>query len=165
MERGMDELLEQAERVAAILKARGETISVAESSTGGLISAALLSVGGASAYFVGGAVVYTRTARASLMDITREDMVNMRPSTPAYASLIAERIKVQNATVWGVGESGATGPAGNGYGDAAGHCCIGLAGPRHATITLETGHGDRRRNMFEFARRALELVQAEVALA
>ena len=53
-------LVALAERVGERLKARGETIAIAESSAGGLISAALLAIPGASAYFVGGAVVYTR---------------------------------------------------------------------------------------------------------
>ncbi len=63
----IDELLPQAERIAAKLKARKETISVGESSTAGLISAALLAIPGASAYFVGGAVVYTRVSRTELL--------------------------------------------------------------------------------------------------
>jgi len=64
------ELLPQAERIAEKLKARNETISIAESSTAGLISAALLAIPGASAYFLGGAVVYTRQSRAELLAVT-----------------------------------------------------------------------------------------------
>src|SRR5688572_4413847 len=56
----MQTLIPLAEKIAARLQQRGETIAVSESSTGGLISAALLAVPGASAYFLGGAVVYTR---------------------------------------------------------------------------------------------------------
>ena len=159
----MEELLASADRVGALLKARGETIAVAESSTGGLISAALLSVGGASAYYVGGAVVYTKTSRAALLGITPADMAGIRPSTEAYASLLAERTRSRHGTIWGIAETGATGPVGNGYGDAAGHCCIGLAGPRPAALTLETGHGDRRLNMRTFAVRALRLIEDELS--
>src|SRR6516165_6677395 len=59
----MKDLLPQAEKIAALLTSRRETIAIAESSTGGLVSAALLAIPGASAYFLGGAVVYTRQAR------------------------------------------------------------------------------------------------------
>ena len=55
----MDQLMSLAAEVGEALKARGEKVAVAESSSGGLISAALLSVPGASAYYLGGAVVYT----------------------------------------------------------------------------------------------------------
>ena len=62
----MKQLVPLAETIAARLIARKETIAAAESSTGGLIAAALLSVPGASAYFLGGAVVYTKSARVAL---------------------------------------------------------------------------------------------------
>ena len=62
----MQDLLPIAARIGERLKARSETISVAESSIGGLVSAALLSVPGASAYYIGGAVIYTRTAGDAL---------------------------------------------------------------------------------------------------
>lgn len=143
------------------MKQRNETISIAESSTGGLISVSLLSVGGASAYFVGGAVVYTKTARSGLLGIADTDLAGFRPSTEEYALLLARRVRERHGTVWGLGETGATGPAGNRYGDAAGHCCIAISGPRELAITLETGSTDRRDNMRAFAVKALiTLVQA-----
>ena len=154
----MQLLLPLAEKIAARLIERRDTIAVAESSTGGLIAAALLSVPGASAYFVGGAVVYTRTARAALLGIGDAEMANMRASTEAYALLCARRIREKNATTWGLGETGASGPTGNRYGNAAGHSCIAVAGPVELATTLETGSADRRANMDAFARRALELL-------
>jgi nicotinamide-nucleotide amidase len=154
----MQSLLPLAEAIAKRLVARGETIAVAESSTGGLISAALLAVPGASAYFVGGAVVYTHTSRASLLGITDADMSGMRASTEPYALLVARRVRERNRATWGIGETGATGPAGNRYGDAAGHSCIAVVGPTiERAVTLETGSADRQANMRAFALRALEL--------
>jgi nicotinamide-nucleotide amidase len=150
-------LLPIAEKIAARLIERGETIAVAESSTGGLIAAALLSVPGASAYFVGGAVVYTRVSRAALLGISDAEMKGMRASTEAYALLCARRIREKSASTWGLGETGATGPSGNRYGDAAGHTCLAVAGPVEKAITLETGSGDRAANMDAFAKRGLEL--------
>jgi nicotinamide-nucleotide amidase len=154
----MQSLLPLAEKIAARLIERRETIAVAESSTGGLIAAALLAVPGASAYFVGGAVVYTRTARLSLLGIGDADMKGLRPSTESYAQMNARRMRERLGSTWGLGETGATGPTGNRYGDAAGHSCMAIAGPIELAITLETGSADRRTNMDAFAKRALELL-------
>jgi len=156
----MQSLLPLAETIAARLTARKETIAIAESSTGGLISAALLAVPGASAYFLGGAVIYTAAARAALINLTADDMKNLglRPSTEAYASLLATRIRERHNASWGLGETGAAGPSGNRYGDQAGHTCIALAGLSQRAITIETGDADRPANMRIFARHALELL-------
>jgi PncC family amidohydrolase len=158
-----NELMQQAERIAALLKARRETIAVAESSTGGLISATLLGVAGASAYFLGGAVVYTQTARRALLDIQDSAMAGMRASTEPYALLLARTARARHATSWAVAETGATGPTGNRYGDAAGHSCIAVVGARERAITLETGSGDRRANMLAFAAAALDLFESVLA--
>jgi len=154
----METLLPLAEKIAALLKERHETIAVAESSTGGLIAAALLAMPGASAYFVGGAVVYTRVARAALLGISDEEMKGMRASTEPYALQCARRMRERNGATWGIGETGAAGPTGNRYGDAAGHSCIAVVGPTiERAITLETGSADRQANMRAFAARALSL--------
>jgi nicotinamide-nucleotide amidase len=153
----MEKLLPLAEKIAASLVARGETVGVAESSTGGLISAALLAVPGASAYYRGGGVIYTPRARAALVNITKEEMDGMRGATEPYAALLAVRARELLNTTWGLSETGATGPSGNRYGDAAGHSCMSIAGPITRTITLETGNSDRVANMRAFALRALEL--------
>ncbi len=155
----LDDLNARAERIAVLLKERRETVAVAESSTGGLISAALLGVGGASAYFLGGAVIYTQTARRALLDIQDAAMAGMRASTEPYALLLARTARARHATSWAGAETGATGPAGNRYGDAAGHSCIAVVGAREQAITLETGSGDRRANMLAFAAAALELLE------
>ncbi len=154
----MQSLLPLAEKIAARLIERRETIAVTESSTGGLIAAALLSVPGASGYFLGGAVAYTKAARAALLGIGDAEMAGLRPSTEAYSLLIARRVRERHGASWGLGETGATGPTGNRYGDAAGHTCIAVAGAIERAITLETGSADRRANMEAFTKRALELL-------
>ena len=153
----MEALIPIAERVAALLKARKETLGVAESSTGGLISATLLAIPGASAYFVGGGVIYTGRAQRTLLDIPGEHLAGVRASTEAYALLGARTIRARLGTTWGLAETGATGPTGNPYGDAAGHSCIAVVGPVERALTLETGRADRVENMRAFTRRALEL--------
>jgi PncC family amidohydrolase len=154
----MKELVTTAEQIAVLLIARKQTIAVAESSTGGLISAALLSVPGASAYFLGGAVVYTRDARRLLMDIPDESMKGIRSASEPYAKLLANQIRQRFSTDWGLSETGAAGPAGNRYGDAAGHSCMAVAGSAQSVFTLETGSADRHANMHSFASTALNLL-------
>ena len=158
----MDQLARLAEGIAARLIERRETIAIAESSTGGLISAALLSVPGASAYFVGGAVVYTAASRRALLGIGSAEMAGMRPSTEPYALLLARTVRTRHGAVWGLGETGAAGPAGNRYGDAAGHTCIALDGPAERALTWETGSDNRLANMREFADRALRFLAEAV---
>ena len=157
-ERPVEELAPTAGHIAQRLIARGETIAIAESSAGGLISAALLSVPGASAYFVGSGVVYTRTARSALLDVPEAALEGMRPSTEAYALLLARSARARLGSTWAVGETGATGPTGNRYGDAPGHVCLAVTGPVERTTTLETGSTDRIANMRTFALAALQLL-------
>jgi nicotinamide-nucleotide amidase len=159
----MKELVGIAEQIAAKLVSRQQTIAVAESSTGGLISAALLAVPGASAYFKGSAVVYTRDARRILMDIPDDAMKGIRSASEVYARLLANQIRTRFSTDWGLSETGATGPTGNRYGDAAGHSCIAVAGTETAAITLETGSSDRLANMHAFAATALNLLLKDVS--
>jgi nicotinamide-nucleotide amidase len=158
----MEELLPLAEQIARVLVERHQTIAIAESSAGGLISAALLAVPGASAYFIGGGVVYTRTSRTALLDIPEAALEGIRASTEAYASLLARSVRKRLGTDWGLGETGATGPTGNRYGDAAGHVCFAVAGAREASRTLETGSAERVPNMSRFARAALTLLLEQV---
>ncbi len=161
----MQSLLPQAEIVARLLKERRETIAIAESSAGGLIAAALLAVPGASAYFLGGAVVYTREARTALVGITDGEMKGLRSSSEPYAALLSRTVRHRHAATWGLAETGAAGPSGNRYGDAAGHTCIAVAGPVETVLTLETGHGDRVANMRAFAMKALETLAETIARA
>jgi PncC family amidohydrolase len=157
----MKDLVAIAEKAGAILKERKQTIVVAESSTGGLISAALLAVPGASAYFLGGAVVYTRQSRRLLLDIPDAAMDGMRPSTEPYALMMAGTAQKNFSATWALAETGATGPTGNRYGDAAGHSCIAVAGLAETAMTLETGKSDRLDNMHAFTAAALNfLLQA-----
>ena len=158
----MQDLIPRADRIAALLKARSEHVVVAESSAGGLISAALLAIPGASAYYLGGAVVYTGKARAALLGIA-DLLAGMRPATEEYAQLLAEAARQRFRATWAVAETGATGPDGNRYGDPPGHACIAVAGPVSRAITVKTGSADRVANMRAFAAAALELLEQCVA--
>ena len=154
----MQDLIPIAARIADRLKVRKETIAVAESSAGGLISAALLAIPGASAYFLGGGVIYTQAARRGLLQVPDDAVTGIRSSTEAWALVKARAIRERLGATWGLSETGASGPTGNRYGDAAGHACFAIAGPMERAITLETAHGDREANMYAFAKTALELL-------
>ena len=155
----MTALNSMAASVGALLKQYQQTVAVAESSAGGLISASLLAVPGASAYYVGGAVVYTRAAQRGLLGVPDGAMMDMRASTEPYAMLNARTVRELLGATWGLSETGASGPTGNRYGDGAGHACIAVAGPVERVITLETGHADREANMWAFTKAALGLLE------
>lgn len=155
----MPELSTMAESVGALLKAKGHTVAVAESSCGGLISASLVAVPGASAYYVGGCTVYTRVAQRGLLDVPDEAMEGKRASTEEYALMNAARVRESLGTTWGLAETGASGPTGNRYGDSAGHACFAVVGPVERSFTLETADADRDGNMWVFAHAALDLLE------
>ncbi len=148
-----------AAEVGALLKERGQTVAVAESSAGGLISAALLAVPGASAYFKGGGTVYTGAAKQILIGLSDEAMAAERAATETHALHLARAALERLDADWGIGETGAAGPAGNRYGDPPGHSCIGVAGPTERAVTVATGLEERGENMIRFAAAALELLQ------
>jgi len=155
----MPALHDIAAEIAARLIERGDTVAVAESSTGGLISAALLARPGASRYFIGGGVIYTQASRAFLLRIGDDAMAGLRASTEAYAGLLADTARTGMAATWGLAETGAAGPTGNRYGDSAGHSCSAVSGPVRLAATLETGRDDRAANMTQFACAALTLLR------
>jgi nicotinamide-nucleotide amidase len=146
--------------VGALLKDRGQTLAVAESSAGGLINAALVAVPGASAWYLGGCIVYTSASRSVLLGITPREMAGLRPASEPFARLLARRTRDRFGAIWALSETGASGPGGNRYGDAPGHACIAVSGPVEAVITVETGSADRGANMWTFAGRAIELLES-----
>lgn len=155
----MKNLVERAQRIAALLRERNETVAVAESSAGGLITAALLAVPGASAYCLGGTVIYTRQGWQVLRGFDESVLEGFRSATEGNALVRARFIRSRMGATWGVGETGAAGPTGNRYGDPAGHACLAACGPIERAATLRTGSADRLANMEAFAAAALELFE------
>ena len=145
--------------VGSLLKENGQTVAVAESSSGGGISAALLAVPGASAYFKGGGAVYTSVAKQVLMGVSDEAMAEERAATEVHALHLARAVRERLDADWGIGETGAAGPTGNRYGNPPGHTCVGVVGPNmERAITIQTGQTDRGINMEAFAQAALDLL-------
>ena len=152
------DLTTKTTEIAKILIERGETVAVGESSAGGLISASLLAVSGASKYFMGGGVIYTHRARKRLVKIDFKDHPGVRSSSEPYARLLAGSVRELLTATWGLAETGAAGPTGNSYGDDAGHTCVAVAGPVTDVRTLETASSDREANMWAFTDDALDLL-------
>ena len=155
----MKDLLPLAEKIGALLKQRKETIAIAESSSGGLIAASLLSVPGASAYFLGGVVVYTRKSMQELLGFTEETFKGMRGITESTALVLARGARDRLSSTWGIAEIGAAGPTGSRYGDAAGTTCIAAVGQSERAAVIRTGISDRVANMRAFAEGALRLFE------
>ena len=156
------ELLDVGERCGRLLKDRGETVAIAEGSGGGLVSAALLAVPGASAYFLGGSVIYTRNALDGMLTGPVERPSKLRGASEPWAIHLARAARVHLRATWGVGEGGATGPSGNPYGDPPGHAWVAVSGPAETARNVLTGDDDRVANMVAFSVAALELLAEQL---
>ena len=150
------EIVELSQRVGSLLRTRRETVGVAEGSAGGLVSAAILATPGASAYFVGGTVIYTAAAARAWMAGAVDPPAGLRGATEEFAAYLAASARIKLGTTWGLGEAGAAGPP-NPYGDPAGHSWLAIDGPVLATRNVSTGLDSRPDNMVEFTRATLEL--------
>jgi PncC family amidohydrolase len=145
--------------VSDVLKAKGETIAVAESTTGGLISARLLTMPGASAYFLGGVIIYSRESRKVFLDASAEKLEGVKPLTEEMAMFFAREVREKLSATWGIAELGLAGPTGSVYGYEAGNSVIAVSGPVEASVKINTGHNDRARNMLEFTDSACLLLR------
>ena len=154
----MTALALHSEKVAKKLVAAKQTVAVAESSTGGLISASLLAVPGASAYYRGGSVIYTLESRRTILGITGDDVRGLDPLTEAMVAQFARVAREQLDTTWAVAELGVAGPTGARYGHPPGLSVLAVAGPRCLTTSIETGSEDREANMWRFTEAAIELL-------
>jgi nicotinamide-nucleotide amidase len=152
-------------RAGEALRARSETVAVAEGSCGGLVSASLLAVPGASAYYAGGAVIYTLAASRAFLAGAVPTPPGLRGATQDFALYLARSAAVRLGATWGIGEGGAAGPTGNRYGDPAGHAWVAIAGPSEQTRHVLTGSADREGNMVTFAIAALDLLAGALAAA
>jgi nicotinamide-nucleotide amidase len=155
-----EDLIPTARVIAEALIARGQSVAVADGATGGLLSAALLAVPGASKFYRGGGVVYTFRARNVLFALPREAYEGMVSASETYALLQARAIRDNFRADWGLAETGASGGgSAHPLGIASGRSCAAIAGPGlERTRITETGHEDRVTNMAAFSKAALALL-------
>jgi nicotinamide-nucleotide amidase len=155
----LGEVLTAATSAAARLRERGESVAVAESSTGGLIAAALVAQDGASHYFRGGFVFYTLESMTTQLADASDIEFGERSATEQRARWVADSARARLGADWGVGETGATGPSPNHYGDPAGHSWVAASGPDGiVSAHVLTGDSNRLANMEAFAVQALGLI-------
>lgn len=154
----MKELSKLCEPIADRLKANKQTVSVSESSTGGLISAALLSIPGASAYYKGGSVIYTLASRKIFLNLSKQDVEGLEPMTESMALRFAEKTKEVLDSDWAIAELGIAGPTGSPYGVDPGTSVVAISGPSDNFVRIETGNTDRESNMMDFTKSALQLL-------
>ena len=147
-------------RAGAALVARGQTLAVVDGATGGLISAGLLAMPGASAFYIGGGIIYSMKGRRLVLGHEPGSLRGLTSATEAYALAQADLIRTRYASDWGLAETGAAGPGAHRLGVPNGTSAIGLVGPDGfaASITITTGHEDRLANMQAFAEAALTLL-------
>jgi PncC family amidohydrolase len=160
-----DEQKDLANEIAALLTERGETVCVAEATTGGLVSSALLWVAGASKYYKGGGVLYTLGSRVALADVPASMFENYRGSTPEMIAAIAEGLRQKLGATWCIAESGLAGPTSGRSGLPPGRTTIGVAGPVNRVEVQETGLPDREPNMIEFTTRTLRFLRDAIVEA
>jgi nicotinamide-nucleotide amidase len=154
----MESLLPLAAEVAELLKKRSETLALSESSMGGLVSAALVAQPGASAFYLGSTVIYTRQAGKALYALQGPPAPDVKPLTEPYVAAMAEVVREKFGATWALSEMGASGPSGSPYGPGPGTATIGLAGPKPASTTVSTGSAERAANMRAFGEAALKLL-------
>lgn len=145
-----------AMEISSLLTPRVQTVAVAESTTGGLVSAALLWVPGASRYYAGGGVTYTLNSRTALAGVPAEAYANYQGTTPEMLLQLAEAMRERLGAIWCVAESGLAGPTGGRTRRPPGRTTVAIAGPDSNTEVLETGIDDREENMVLFATFALQ---------
>ncbi|KAF2747002.1 hypothetical protein M011DRAFT_444800 [Sporormia fimetaria CBS 119925] len=147
--------------VAALLKERGETVSVAETVAGGLISSTLLSVPGASGYYQGGLTLYTLPSRLAYAGWTDANLQNYTGPTPEIVVGMAEHTRKTLGSTYCVSESGTAGPTGGKTRNRTpGYVALAVVWEGgKMTREVETGSNDRKGNMVRFAEEGLRLLR------
>jgi len=138
----VESLLPLAEKAADLLKSRKEKIALGESSVGGLVSAALIAQPGASAFFLGSTVIYTREAGRVLRDRSTLKLEGLEPLTPEFAQAMADGFKIQMGSDWATSEMGAAGPARSPYGPKPGTAVVAVSGPVSRSRPIATHISD-----------------------
>ncbi len=148
-----------ANEIASLLTERAETVCVADGTTGGLVSAALLSVAGASRYFAGGGVLYTLNSRIQLAGADPKLFIDYRGTTAEMLAAVAEALRQRLDATWCIAESGLAGPTGGRSGAPPGRTTLAVAGPIQRTEVVDTGLADREANMVEFTTLTLRFLR------
>jgi nicotinamide-nucleotide amidase len=147
--------------VLAGLKARGESLAVAESMTGGLLAARLSAIPGASEAFLGGATVYSAAAKAALLGLEAGRLAQDGTVSEATSRALAESVRTKLAATWGLGLTGNAGPGAEGEAPV-GTVFIALAGPGGTVCQAYNLPGDRADVQLRSTAWALDLLRRAI---
>ena len=146
--------------VGDLLAARGETVAVAESCTGGLLGQRFTATAGSSAYFVGGLLTYSNKLKMRLLDVPRETLVEHGAVSKPTVLAMARGARERCGSDYGIGITGVAGPGGGSEARPVGTVHIAVAGPAVATSHFEARFpGDRARVRQLSTQFALELLR------
>lgn len=152
--------LSLAQEVGRLLSSAGQTLSVAESCTGGLISNMITDVPGASDYFLFTAVTYANSAKINILGVLEETLASVGAVHEDTAGQMASGARKVGGSDWAVSTTGIAGPSGGTAEKPVGTVCIGVAGSNGTQarrFVLDTG--DREKNKQLFAAAALEMLR------
>jgi nicotinamide-nucleotide amidase len=147
------------ETVGRLLRERGETVSVAESCTGGLVGQRLTSVAGSSDYFLGGFLTYTNAMKTALLGVSEALLAEHTAVSEAVAAAMATGARERTGASWGVSVTGVAGPAGGTEANPVGTVILGLAGSNGAHTHRLRFVGDRERIRMWASQAALDLLR------
>lgn len=134
-------IFQSAVTVVELLKAKNQSVAVAESLTGGGVGAALTAVAGASEVFLGGVIAYSSSVKESLLKVKKETIAEHGAVSEEVAVAMADGIRELLGSTWGVATTGVAGP-GDADGVAAGTVWIAITGPVNQSTQLEV-EGER----------------------
>jgi nicotinamide-nucleotide amidase len=145
---GLDYFGQDKETLASVvgdlLRKQQQTLSVAESCTGGGLGSMLTSIAGSSDYFLGGVIAYDNRIKKQLLGVNNEDLNQYGAVSSIVAEQMAKGVKNSLKTDWGIGITGIAGPGGGTVEKPVGLVYIGLASPNQSVISFECRFGDRR---------------------
>lgn len=150
---------ELAAAIGEALLGRGAKVAVAETTAGGLISARLLSVPGASGWFERGVVAYSGPAKIDGLGVDREVLREYGAVSKEAVAAMAESMRRLADVEYGVAESGIAGPQGSRRSPKpVGSAVLAVAGPEGTVAEEHVFAGTRVQVMGQIAQRVLEML-------
>lgn len=150
--------------IGELLVTRGEKVAVSETTAGGLISARMLSVAGASRWFESGLVPYSSPTKWEVLSMDRELAREHGAVSPQWVSATAEAMKRATGAAWAIAESGIAGPQGSRRSPKpVGSVAIAVSGPNGTVAEEHVFPGSRAEVMRQISQRALELLKEQVS--
>ncbi|MCK5251879.1 MAG: CinA family protein [Thermoplasmata archaeon] len=144
------------EEIGRLLTQREETLAIAESLTGGLVTSRITDVPGSSAYLVEGVVAYANEAKETRLGVQEATLIAHGAVSEPVAREMAEGIRRRADTTWGISTTGIAGPTGDTEEKPLGLVYVAVAGPQGTMV---------RRNVFPGDRLAVKQASAEAVLA